>query len=57
MSSPPSGEDAIRRRRADADERTSIFLSVAVGEPTAPTERNKRGRQHILAGLAPLQTS
>ena len=28
-------DDPFRRRRADADERTSIFLSVDDGEPTA----------------------
>jgi hypothetical protein len=29
-------DDTIRRRRADTDERTTIFPLVDVGEPTTP---------------------
>ena len=32
-------DDTVRRRRADADERTSIVLSVVVGEPTTLTDQ------------------
>ena len=39
-------DDTIRRRRADADERTSIVLSVDVGEPTTLTD------QPVLAPVA-----
>ena len=42
------GEDPIRRRRAEADETTSIFLSVVVGEPTAwPGRRSRPAPQAI----------
>ncbi len=35
-------DDTTRRRRADADEDTSIFLSVGVGEPTTLPGRPDR---------------
>jgi len=34
-------DDTLRRRRADADERTAIFPSVDVGEPTTPRSRRE----------------
>lgn len=40
---PLPGEDPIRRRRADASDKPSIFLSVDGGEPTEPRLPERAG--------------